>query len=100
VAAAYRLTRAAADDVVAIYIAGVDMFGPAQAESYSAGLEGAFRFLAEYPRAARLRAEMARPIRAYPYKSHLILYRTDQDGVLIIRIRHAREDWTAEPDWD
>ena len=97
-AAAYRLTRAAADDMVMIYLAGVDMFGPAQAEDYGDGLEAAFRFLADYPRAARLRAEMTRPVRAYPYKSHLIIYRADVDGVLIIRIRHAREDWMAESD--
>ena len=97
-AAAYRLTRAAADDMVMIYLAGVDMFGPAQAESYSDGLEAAFSCLADYPRAARLRTEMVRPVRAYPYKSHLIIYRADHDGVLIIRIRHAREDWVAEPD--
>ena len=49
-AVAYRLTRAAADDLVMIYLAGVDMFGAAQAESYSDGLEAAFRFLADYPR--------------------------------------------------
>ena len=97
-AVAYRLTRAAADDLVMIYLAGVDMFGAAQAESYSDGLEAAFRFLADYPRAARLRTEMVRPVRAYPYKSHLIIYRADRDGVLIIRIRHAREDWMAEAD--
>ena len=32
-AVAYRLTRAAADDLVMIYLAGVDMFGAAQAEA-------------------------------------------------------------------
>jgi len=74
------------------------MFGVAQAERYSDGLEAAFQFLADYPRAARLRTEMPRPVRAHPYKSHLIIYRADQDGVLIIRIRHAREDWIDEPD--
>lgn len=95
---AYRLTRAAADDMVMIYLSGVDMFGPAQAERYSDGLEAAFRFLADYPQAARLRAEMVRPVRAYPYKSHLIIYRADNNGVLIIRIRHAHEDWMADTD--
>lgn len=84
--------------MVAIYLAGVDMFGPVQAESYSDGLESTFQFLADYPQAARLRAEMARPVRAHPYKSHLIIYRADQGGILIIRIRHAREDWLAQTD--
>ncbi len=97
-AATYRLTRAAADDLVTIYLQGLDMFGAAQADKYHEGLEGAFRFLAAYPRAARLRAELTIPVRAYPYKSHLVVYRADPGGILIVRVRHAREDWTAEFD--
>jgi toxin ParE1/3/4 len=96
---AYRLTRAAADDLVDIYIQGVILFGQAQADRYHDGLEAAFGFLADYPRSARLRTEIARPVRAYPYKSHLIVYDVaEDDQILILRVRHGHEDWMASPD--
>ncbi|MFC3580435.1 type II toxin-antitoxin system RelE/ParE family toxin [Sphingomonas hylomeconis] len=92
--AGYRLSTAAADDLVAIFLEGVSEFGLAQADRYHAGLEKVFAFLGEYPRAARLRLEIRPPVRAYPHKAHLIVYELDaDDGVLILRVRHAREDW-------
>ena len=96
---AYRLTRAAADDLVDIYIQGISLFGPTQADRYHDGLEAAFLFLADYPRSARLRAEIIRPVRAYPYKSHLIVYDIEEDDqILILRVRHGHEDWMTDPD--
>lgn len=94
---AYRLSEAAADDLVAIYLAGTDMFGTMQADRYQEELFKAFAFLAEFPRAARLRHEIAPPVRAFPYKAHLIVYDIGEDNdVLVVRVRHAREDWTTE----
>jgi len=56
----------------------------------------AFEFLADYPRAARVREEIGSAVRAYPYKSHLIIYEVGTgDGVVILRVRHSREDWQA-----
>lgn len=63
----YRLTRAAADDIAALFIAGLERFGSVHADAYHAGLEAAFDFLAAYPRAARLRAEIKPPVRAHRY---------------------------------
>lgn len=94
--AGYRLTREAADDVAEIYIEGLGLFGLSQADAYHDGMAEAFEFLADYPRAARLREEMKPAVRAYPYKRHLIVYELeDDDSVLILRIRHAREDWQS-----
>jgi toxin ParE1/3/4 len=92
----YRLSRKAEDDLIAIYRTGIDEFGLAQAERYFAGLEQAFALLAVYPRAARERREISPPVRAHPHKSHLIVYIVEGDDVLILRIRHAREDWMAD----
>ncbi len=94
--AAYRLTRAAADDIAAIFIAGIDLFGLVQADAYHTGLEATVEFLADYPHAARLRQEISPPVRAYPYKAHLIVYELDDaDRVVILRIRNGREDWLS-----
>ena len=62
----YRLTRAAADDLLAIFIESLDQFGAVQADHYHAGLEAAFEFLVEYPRAARLRQESSRRFVSIP----------------------------------
>lgn len=92
--AGFRLTRAAADDLVRIYLEGLALFGPAQADRYHDGPAAAFAFLAEYPLAARLRDEIAPPVRVHRYQSHLIVYEVAEDDVvLILRVRHGREDW-------
>ena len=80
----YQLTRAASDDLVAVYLYGLERFGPAQADGYHDGLE---------------REEIRSPVRIYPYKAHLIVYELGpNDNVLILRVRHAREDWLSEMD--
>lgn len=79
-------------------MAGADRFGEAQADRYYDGLTATFAFLAGYPRAARLRTEVSPPVRAFRYKAHLIFYELDdEDVVIILRVRHAREDWMAGP---
>lgn len=90
---AYRLSRKAEADVIRIYVTGVRDFGVSHAEHYHAGLERAFAFLSEFPRAARERIELARRSRAYPYRSHLIFYRISGPDIFIQRVRHGREDW-------
>ena len=96
---AFRLTRAASDDLVEIYLHGLAEFGQAQADTYHEGLTATFAFLAKYPRAARVRDEITPPVRAHPHRSHLIVYEIDADGrVLILRVRHGREDWMSRPE--
>jgi len=93
----YAISRAAEADLIALYREGADRFGPTQADRYHASLQTAFEFLARHPQAARERSEISPPIRCHPHGSHLILYRADTAGqVLILRVRHAREDWESE----
>ena len=93
----YRLTLSAEADIARLYVDGVRHFGPAQAESYFAGLEAALEFLADYPRAARERREIDPPVRIHRCRSHMIVSLIDGPGPLILRVRHAREDWEASP---
>jgi len=94
----YRLTRAAADDIEHIYVEGLVQFGFEQAEAYHLGLFGTFAFLAEYPAAARPREELPTPVRIHRYRSHLIVYEIVDGEVLVVRIRHGREDWLGQMD--
>lgn len=94
---AYHLTRQAARDVIAIYRYGAEHFGVEQADAYHALLESTFSFLARNPLAAHQRLELSPPVRIHPVQSHLVIYRQENNGdILIVRVRHSREDW-AEP---
>ena len=92
----FKLTRQADADFAAIYAYGFDRFGQDQAERYASGLRKVFHFLADFPRAARERTETRRRVRAHPYKAHLIVYVLDGEDVLIVRIRHAHEEWADD----
>jgi len=95
---AYTVSQAADADIDALFDLGIDLFGQAQAENYVAGLIKTLEFLASFPRAARLRDDLPSPIRAYPYKAHLILYDIDDtDDIVIVRVRHGHEDWQTHP---
>jgi toxin ParE1/3/4 len=94
----YRLTRKAAADLRHIFIEGMTMFGLAQAERTHARLRHTFQLLAENPEMARERPELSPPARVHPCGSHIIIYVVDEDGnVLIVRVRHGREDWANGP---
>ena len=93
----YRLSRLADQDFDEIYTRGAELFGVDQADEYAAGLTRVFEFLASFPRAARERIEANPPVRAHPYKSHLIVYIIDNEEIVIVRIRHGHEDWLADP---
>lgn len=89
----YRVTRQADQDIVAIYSWSVRNFGQSQAERYYIDLCLAFDLIAANPLLSRERPEIDPPVRLYSCRSHLIVYRIDQDGVLILRVLHGRQDW-------
>ncbi len=95
----YRLTRKAEEDFINIYVEGAQSFGIAQAESYHEELVRTFEILADNPHMARERVELSpASIRVHPHGSHIIIYRIEESRqILIIRIRHAREDWINDP---
>ena len=92
-----RLSVRAQSDLIDIYATGIKLFGLAQADRYQDGLEAAIDFIAAYPLSARERPGTSRPARVHPYKSHVIIYAVDADGVLIVRVRHGHENWTGDP---
>jgi len=95
---AYKLSRKADVDIINIYVEGVRDFGVVQAEKYHAGLERVFGLIADNPKIARERAEITPPARFHPHGSHIIIYDVEANGdVLIVRVRHSREDWKNPP---
>lgn len=90
----YKLSQQAETDIIDIYLQGKEQFGVNQAESYHLSMKGFFALLSENPELAREREELNPPIRVYPYGSHLILYKVEENrDVFIVIIRHSHEDW-------
>ena len=93
----YRLSGPADDDLETILWYGLERFGERQTDLYLDELERAFEFLGEHPLVSRLRTEIAPPVRVYPLRAHVITYEVEAGGVLILRIRSARENWITNP---
>ncbi|WP_102958778.1 type II toxin-antitoxin system RelE/ParE family toxin [Mangrovicella endophytica] len=92
----YKLTKAADQDIASLYRTGIERFGINQADRFLAGLVDTLDVIALFPMIARERHELAPPLRVHRYRSHLILYSVENEDVLIVRVRHGREDWENE----
>ena len=96
--ARFRLTKAAEADLQAIAQYTVEHFGAEKAAHLAAEFRRAFQSLADRPRKARLRTEINPPVRTWVNQAHIILFDiVGEKEILIVRVRHSREDWTAEP---
>ena len=89
----YTLSTLAEEDLIQIYIDGATSFGLEQAHQYHQKIFQVFKFLAENPLAAPTRPELTAEIRVHPVASHIVLYTARRKDILILRIRHAHEDW-------
>lgn len=89
----YRTSLKADDDIIELYARGVVTFGTQQAERYFDGLFSAFALLAANPNIARERTELVPPVRLHPYGAHMIVYVEREEGILIVRVLHGRQDW-------
>jgi len=94
----HSLKPRALEDLGRIYAEGLQRWGERQAEAYLDGMRQTFELLVDHPHIARLRSELATPLRVHRYRSHLIFYDLGvDDRVVILRVRHAREDWVSDP---
>jgi toxin ParE1/3/4 len=94
-----RLARRASGDLDGIYGYGLQHWGEAQAERYLQEFWRTADFIEAHPLAARERDETAVPVRVRRFGSHLVIYRAEPGGdVLVIRVVHARSDWIRELD--
>lgn len=92
----YKLTRKADEDLTHMFIYGVKQFGLEKATAYFTKIEKSIQIIAQNPRIGRERTEITPPVRIHPSGYHIIIYRIEDDGhILIIRLRHSREDWQA-----
>ena len=88
----YKKTTKADEDILGIYDYTFQNFGEEQAITYFRSLEGCFEFLCDNPRVARKHDEFNPTVRIHHHKKHLILYRVEDEHLLIIRILHERRE--------
>ena len=89
----YRLSKAAENDVIDIFVDGEMLFGVAQAEFYHNGLETTLNMLAEYPESGKEYRVIDPPVRIFSYSAHLIIYTINNNDVLVLRVLNGRQDW-------
>ena len=85
-----KLTRAAGREIDSMIRWGARKFGIPTAREYYEGLMYVLDLLAHSP---KISIEVGKRMRAHPYRSHMIIYRGDDDGVEILHIRHGHSNW-------
>lgn len=92
---AYRLTPTAQRDLEDIWLYTAQTWSMAQADRYTDIIEDTFDRLLFMPEMARERLEFDPPVRIHPSAEHLIIYRVEEDQLVILRVLGAGQDWHA-----
>ncbi len=87
-----RVSAEARRDLEEIGRVGVRDHGPVAAGAYLDGFRRLFRLLREQPFAGQERPELALGVRSLSHRPHRILYRIEDDTVVIDRIIHQARD--------
>ena len=86
----YTLTERAEDDLLTLFLDGIEMFGLTQARRYKDELEGCFQLIASRPRMGRLAPSIGEHVRRHEHQSHIILYEEARYTVLVLAVVPAR----------
>ena len=88
----YKFSKEADNDLIELYVYGCKQFGESQAENYFSELESCFQLLSETPLICRDRKEFNPKVRIHHHGRHLVIYHTQTDHILIVRILHDSMD--------
>ena len=95
--AKYRLSERAYADIIGIGSYTMERFGIEQARRYRDQLERAFQVLADHPARGRTADDVAPGLRRWNYHSHVVFFRPEAQGVVIVRVLHQAMDATRHP---
>ncbi|MCT1685234.1 type II toxin-antitoxin system RelE/ParE family toxin [Corynebacterium appendicis] len=87
----YRLKEQAVEDLRGIWSYSETQWGPAQAERYLRTLERQFAWIADHPTSGKLVPGIS-GYRQRAAGSHMIIYRLDGRGVIVVRVLHQKMD--------
>lgn len=86
----YRFSRLARLDLIGIGDFTLDHWGADQAIGYLDSLERCFELLAANPEMGRKCDRLRKGYRRMEHEKHVVFYRNDDAGILIVRILHQR----------
>lgn len=90
---AWKTGELADRDLEWIAIAGIDQFGTRQSRNYIAKIVDMFDTLARNPMLGMERSSSRGAVRLMPCGRHHIIYRLENDDVVILRVVHALQNW-------
>ena len=90
---AFKLRPAADQDLEDIYNYSVSEWGEDRADRYIRDLETTFQKLDSGELHARKADEINPGLKAYRVASHVVFFRPESYGILIIRVLHRRMDY-------
>lgn len=87
----YALSQAADADLEHIIADSVKQWGLERAERYILDLHAAFENLAAFPDIGRDMGQLREGYFQFPHDSHRVFYRKTDEGILIIRVLHQKQ---------
>ena len=89
----YRLSAEADRDIFEIARYTLETWDEAQTERYLTGLHDALLALALRPDAGIASDDLRPGYFRRRYRSHMVFYKRSDDGILVVRVLHARMDY-------
>lgn len=89
-ASGFRLTRDAQQDLKGIRRYTVDRWGQEQSRKYLQGVREAMELLAEFPGQGLARLDVGEGVFSFPYGSHMLYYRVENDIAVVFAVLHQR----------
>jgi len=86
-----ELSPRASADLLDIYLYGIRVFGPRQADTYLGSFERCFAILAANPRMGRKADAVGKGLRRHEHTAHVVFYEEAAAGVLVVAILHGRQ---------
>ena len=90
----YRTSELAEEDLLAIFLFGIENFGTKRAKQYSLAIEDVFEQLAGFPGMGKSRDELFPGALSFSVGSHIVFYRKTIDQIEIARVLHKRMDYS------
>lgn len=91
-----RFTTQAENDIIDSYLYGLTHFGQAQADQYEKDLQATISLLSDSPFLAVERPEYHPAVRIHHHNKHYIIYRLEDDYLLVIRVLRDEVDLDAQ----
>ncbi|HCL4203872.1 TPA: type II toxin-antitoxin system RelE/ParE family toxin [Pseudomonas aeruginosa] len=89
-ASGFRLTRDAQQDLTAIRRYTVNTWGQEQSRKYLQGARETIELLVEFPGQGVVRLGVGEGVFSFPYGSHMLYYRIEEEQLVVFAVLHQR----------